>query len=165
MPESVELGAGPKGWIDLKFAVGTAVVCVAFVASSVGYGSSRLGSASAVLQYLSGERLILDQHVKGLGDVRAGSQHSLAYRLTNRPVRLLGAKTSCSCAVLGDLPREVAQSESVDIRISIRAAKMPSDINGNLTIFTDDPQYKMLGANFTGRVIDTSADSASDRPQ
>lgn len=88
---------------------------VAILAGGLAYCSHRLGSLSATLSFLQGERILVDHPVQALGRLPDKTQKRLVYRLTNlgsAPVRIIGLHSTCSCLIPGDPPDFIGPGES-----------------------------------------------------
>ncbi len=65
------------------------------------------GSFSAAMAYLRGDRLIADAYTQSVGIVGGGEQPAVFFKLTNmsnQAVEILGAKSSCTCLMMDQLP-------------------------------------------------------------
>lgn len=117
------------------------------------YARYKFGSATGALAYMSGERLIVDRPMQSLIDMKAGSSRTIFFKLTNltgRTVQFLGSRTSCACAVIGELPQSLAESERCSIQVRITSPQTRSSFNGTLRLFTDDPQQQVIRLGFAG---------------
>lgn len=80
---------------------------VAMVLALATYGRVRFGSLPGALAYARGERLFMEPRVRALGALPSDSEHSTSFALTNwtgRSVQLVGSTSSCSCAMVDELP-------------------------------------------------------------
>jgi hypothetical protein len=96
---------GPTGFRTLAVILS---LTLAVLAVGAGYGRLRFGSVSATVDSRRGQSLLVDERAKSVSGVQAGSQVVVSYAVTNisdRPVRLIGASSSCSCTVIQDLPK------------------------------------------------------------
>jgi hypothetical protein len=117
------------------------VLTLTFLALGAGYGRYRLGSVSAALAFLRGGRLLVDEPVKSIDGVRAGSQVVISYTLANlsgRPLKLVGMAASCTCTVIEDIPMTLAMSETKMVTAKIKTSDGESDLSGSIRLFTDD---------------------------
>jgi len=140
----------------LRGPAATAGMTLAVLAACAGYGHARFGSAAAALAYVNGDRLLVDLSAKSLGDAPAGGRRTVRYALTNlsgRAVKILGARTSCSCAVVGGLPGELAAGETRAVEVAVTMPAISSDIRGGVDVYTDDPRQGTLKLVYTGRVV------------
>lgn len=133
----------------------------------VGTGRVYFGSVSAALSYLQSERLLADHKVHSLGDLVIGSKQKFSFGLRNmtgRSVRLLGARTSCSCALLKELPEELENGESRRVELEVAAPQEPMAILGGLELFTSDPNVPVLTLGFTGRAVASGSSEGVRNP-
>ena len=127
---------------------------IVLLGGSAGIGVHRFGSLSHTLAYARGVRLLADEPTMDLGPMEAGSRMTFAFRLTNltgRPIKLIGAQTSCSCMVVDDLPTTIPPLQSRAIPVGIEApsqADMPA--SGSVRFFTDEPDALELALGYTG---------------
>jgi hypothetical protein len=128
-----------------------------FLGLFAGLGWYRFGSLAHAKAYLRGERLLVADRARSLGDVPAGTTLTLQYAVTNltgHPVRLLGAQPSCSCTMTGDLPMTLAASETRSIPVAIDTTEGGKEaLAGTVDVFTDDPQFQTFRLAFAGRIV------------
>ena len=75
-----------------------------------------------------------------------GSEHELRFMIRNlgsHPIHILGASSSCTCAVVGEKPREILPGVSRPIFVSLHVDRA-TDIVGRVTVYTDDPDHREL---------------------
>ncbi len=80
------------------------------------------GSLGSFLAWMSGHRVIAENHRSYLGKVIVGESKDIRFRITNfsrDPVKIVGAKTSCSCAAFKELPIDLAPGGPSDIRVTV----------------------------------------------
>lgn len=80
------------------------------------------GSLDAAKAYLSGENILVDSLTRYAGEVNRNEFVDVTYRLSNpthSPVRVLGAKASCSCIAILDLPTTVDPKSDKLIRLRV----------------------------------------------
>ncbi|GIX00665.1 MAG: hypothetical protein KatS3mg111_3997 [Pirellulaceae bacterium] len=85
-------------------------------------GIAWFGSLDAARSYLSGDPLVVDSFTKFAGEVKEGEFVDVPFRLhnpTSAPVDVLGAKASCSCVAILDLPTTVAPGGDKSIRLRV----------------------------------------------
>lgn len=122
----------------LKWAGGTAVVLIGITAAA----TALYGSPDAALARLRGESLTTDPYLDlgtgKPGDLLEGA--ATIRNVTDRPIRLVGGTSDCSCTVLPDLPATVEPGGSVAVRVQLT---IPAGRAGRLTrtviLRTDDP--------------------------
>jgi hypothetical protein len=128
-----------------------------FLALFAGMGWYRFGSFTNAKAYLRGERLLVADGARSLGDVPAGTKLTLEYAVTNltgHPVRLLGARPSCSCTVIDDLPATLAAFETRSIPVVVDTSEGGKEaLAGTVDVFTDEPRSQTLRLAFAGRIV------------
>lgn len=142
---------------ELRWLFGTLAATFLILCFCVEYGRYRFGSVSAALTYLKGRRIHIDQETKSFGDCLTGGISSVQYSVRNisgRKVRLFGVRTSCSCALVGDLPKVIENNQAITVKVLIAAPRKPADISGSVDIYTDLPQHPALKLGYTGRAVD-----------
>lgn len=114
------------------------------------------GSLAAAIASARGEHLLADSRARDVGVIPAGSRLAIRFTLTNltvRPINLLGASTSCSCAIVGDLPATIGAAEAGTIQVEVTAPKECSSFSGMVTLFTDDLRHREFTLKYAGRAI------------
>ena len=84
------------------------------------------GSPAAVVEYLAGRSVVSPGKEQFAGSVTVGQRVSRTFSLknvSNRPVRVVGAKTSCRCIGTQDLPLELPPGQSRSLRIDLVASE------------------------------------------
>jgi hypothetical protein len=165
-----KLGGGRKvdrspPWRGLLAVV---VLTSLFLGLFAGLGRYRFGSFARARAYVRGDRLFVDDRDRSIGDIRAGTKLTLQYAVTNltgHPVRLLGARPSCSCTVVDDLPATLAALETRSIPVVIDTSERVKEaLTGTVDIFTDEPRSQTLRLAFAGRIVaDRAPDSGAGR--
>lgn len=102
-----------------------AMPLVASVILFIGFGASvtAFGSPIAAFAWLQGNRLTVEPTVMDLGEVEAGPQRTVSFRVTNhgeRPVTLVGGTSTCNCTATEGLPIDIPPggSRSVPVKVS-----------------------------------------------
>ncbi len=119
---------------------GILVLAASFLAAAAGVGYYWCGSLTSAIAFLRGDSLIPDAYLKSFGSTLVGSETEVRFRLWNRTgrvIRILGAKTSCTCLVTSELPRDVAPGGRTDLMVTVRAKK-PGSLSQSLQVITDD---------------------------
>jgi len=81
------------------------------------------GSTGASVAYLRGMSVAIEPTSHHLGEIPAGRTSAAEFvvqNLTRKPVTILGARSSCQCTVVNDLPLTLAARERRSLRISVR---------------------------------------------
>ena len=122
-----------------------------------GFGRFWFGSLDNARAFVRGERLAVTELNRSLGDVAAGTKLTLHYPITNltgHPVKILGARPSCSCTVVDFPPKVLAASETWSIPVSVDASEgSKTSLSGTVDVFTDEPEAQTLRLSFEGRIV------------
>lgn len=138
----------------------TTVATVFLLVAFAGYGASRCGSIPAALDYVRGDRLLVDARVQSLGPAPAGSSRVISYTLRNfasHSIAVQGARTSCACAVVTDVPFVIEPGGSHTLGLSLVVSGVRERLDGSFTLYTDDPDVPKLELGYVGRVLATES--------
>jgi len=108
------------------------------------------------LARLRGEAITADPAVCDVGEGTLGEERTFRIRLTNRadrPVRLVGGTTTCSCIAIGDLPITLGNGETADIEVSVKFVGSPGRFQRLFVLLPDDEIQPKVFARFSGQVI------------
>jgi hypothetical protein len=133
----------------LRLPSGAAVIPVRVAAVLVvltGVGSWLYGSPQAALARLRGDALTASADFLYLGSGSAGQELEAAIEVrnwTDRPVRLVGGTSDCSCVTTSDLPLTILPGEArpVTVRLRVPAAK-PGALTRVAELWTDLDQQR-----------------------
>ena len=140
------------GWTScqagLKWAGGFAAILVVIV----GIGISVFGSTEAAIARLRGESLGVTPGVLDFGAGKPGDKLTrvvTVHNYTNRPVKLIGGTSDCSCLAAKDMPITVKPGGQQEIRISfVMPHANPGRMSRWVELYTDclDQQRIRLNA-------------------
>lgn len=105
------------------------------------------GSVSAAMTFFSGQRLVVDSSSKFGGSVEKGDFVDVIYKLSNlsrQSVRVIGAKSSCSCLGVLDLPIAIGIGESKDVRVRLFGNKVNTLQSEMVALIFDDTLQKQM---------------------
>jgi hypothetical protein len=131
---------------------GCAVAALVGVAIFEGWAYARFGSMDMGLRYLQGQRVALRSPVVDLGDVNGNVEQNAPFELvnlTNHPVRILGAKTDCSCIAPDGLPITIPPLVAVTLKARAHLVGHKSSFVFNVVFYTDLDEQPVL----TGRLV------------
>lgn len=80
------------------------------------------GSLDSAYGFVTGQPVLVDTQTRFAGTVRQSESVDVVYQLSNsssQPLRITGAKTTCSCMGILDLPTTLAPGQSRDIRLRV----------------------------------------------
>ncbi|HWE37483.1 MAG TPA: DUF1573 domain-containing protein [Isosphaeraceae bacterium] len=112
------------------------------------------GSISMALDFVAGERLLVDEHRKSFGSLASGQSSSLEFtvnNMTGHTVRIIGCQSKCTCTMAQGLPMSIPSSERRVVRILIHALPRPGEVAEALWLYTDDRGRPQIIINVTGR--------------
>jgi hypothetical protein len=124
------------------------VVVGVIVACSVGVGAWVYGSPQAALARLRGESITVTPGYLEFGSGHPGDMREATAEVrnwTDRPVRLIGGTSDCSCVVTSSLPIKLKPGEThtILVRMQIRESQ-PGAFTRNVELWTDyDNQRKI----------------------
>lgn len=113
------------------------------------------GSIESALGYLRGDRLIPEVRSKSFGLISGHADLLIPIRIKNllrRPVRVLGAKTSCTCVVIDNLPMTLPPTSVSAIRVRVRPSVKSGQVTESIRIITDYKDQAYLDITLTGEV-------------
>ncbi|MGO9922025.1 MAG: DUF1573 domain-containing protein [Isosphaeraceae bacterium] len=117
---------------------------------------AEFGSIPSALSYLRGARLIPLRYSVPAGTVVRGEERILEFKLKNwsdKPIVILGAKSSCTCVSLGDFPIRVPSGGTNNLGVRLRTKKRkPGPISERMRIYTDEKRSHGLTLAVTGVV-------------
>jgi hypothetical protein len=133
------------------------VICTSVVFALVAaWGYLQFGSVPAAMARLRGDQLLVDAYSKSFGPLEAEQSGTVVFNLLNtarRPVTVLGARSSCTCAAAGDLPIVVPSGERRSIRIVVKRDRRPGGVSEEVRLFTDEPSQPELVLRVEGTFL------------
>ncbi len=114
------------------------------------------GSIAASLAYARGDRLIVDATNKSFGTLRSNSDGTLVFQIRNlasRPITVLGARSSCTCTAVENLPLTIQPRETHPLKIRIRPGKKTGDIDEKVSLFSDFSIQTELILKVVGKIV------------
>jgi dolichol-phosphate mannosyltransferase len=103
------------------------------------------GSLDAGVGYLSGETVLVDRVAKFGGRLTPGSMAEGEWRLKNvsrKTVRILGARNSCRCVVVEDLPLSIEPGTVQTIRFRVYGTVKSGVRKEAVELYFDDPSFR-----------------------
>jgi hypothetical protein len=116
----------------------------------------KFGSIEAALAFVAGDRLLISTQTQSVGDLLPGQRSTVEFRLTNlsnAPVIVVGARVSCVCVSVQELPLAVPRSETRRLAIVVRAPAKQGLISENIQLYTNAPGESMRTLKIVGRVV------------
>jgi hypothetical protein len=131
--------------------VSAAVVLVLLGAA----GSWVYGSPGAALARLRGDPLTVNPDYLELGAIPVGESRDAALTVCNwsdRPVRLIGGTSDCTCTTLSDLPVTIAPGERTTVAIHLVAPPGAGLLTRMVMLRTDHPDQPQVRVRLGCRV-------------
>lgn len=107
-----------------------------------------------------GGLLVTESTTKRLGEMPPGQVQTASFVLKNlgdRPVKLIGAKASCSCTAVDGVPVTVAPSGSREVTFRVATPSQPGPVDGEVTLYTNNPEQVEIRLRYAGEVVDPTA--------
>ena len=99
------------------------------------------GSPQSAIGFLSGNSVTARTSHRYAGEVHPDATATTTFELRNvsdRPIRVLGAKASCRCVAIDDLPLTLGPKETKAIRVQLVAGKVPGVQRESAELLFDD---------------------------
>ncbi len=142
--------ASPRlSWVKLTFLLSNIGLALLVV-----LGWARFGSVSSALGFLAGDRLVPDAYSKDFGTAKAREDAWVTFNLTNysnRTIRVVGFKSSCTCAYASDLPMTIPAAATAPLKVKIRSNSFKAFLSESIRLFTDDHRVRDPSLTVTGR--------------
>jgi hypothetical protein len=120
-----------------------------------GVGAWLFGSPDAALARLRGERVSVRPGLVDVGRGAPGQSVEATVELVNRtdrPVRIIGGTSDCSCVTTIDLPLSLAPGEARQMTIAVRLPAGHGFFNRKAVLWTDHEQARVISLTLTGRI-------------
>jgi len=143
-------------WNQVKTPLLVIGLTLGISAACLGYGHRRFGSFEATIDFVRGQRLLVDSQSRAFGEVPTSSEFKLRYLMTNmtgRPVRLVGSRSSCTCSMVDQSASVLPNGESREIVVQVTAPDQPREVSGVIEVVTDDPEFLRFPLSFQGRAV------------
>jgi hypothetical protein len=135
-------------------AVGAAAVLLALT----GVGSWVYGSPQTALARLRGESLTVSSDYVDFGACPAGQMAERVVEVRNwsdRPVRLIGGTSDCSCLTTADLPLTIPPGEArpVTVQLTVPPAKLGA-LTRVVELWTDNDEHRTIRLQVGCRIVE-----------
>jgi len=113
------------------------------------------GGIGPAVANLKGDRLIADSYSKSFGTAESGQIPVVVFNMTNaanRPITILGVRSSCTCVVPDDIPMTVAPRESRPLRVGLKTGLKAGRVSEQLLIYTDCKENPEILLRIVGQV-------------
>ncbi len=148
-PRADVRSASQSGWPAMLGVAGVLLVGL------TGYGTARYGSPAAAIARLRGDVLLAEPDVLVLGATAPGRMLDGVVHISNlsdRPVRLVGGTSDCSCIATDSLPLTIPAGDTVAVPITLR---VPATAAGTFTrtaeLRTDHDRQRTIRLRLSGR--------------
>jgi hypothetical protein len=145
---------GTGSYVQMAKISVTIAVILAIVAA---WAIHRFGSLSKAASYLAGERLLADSRIKTIGTVEVGWRGRVGFsvkNVSNDPVTIFGARSSCTCAVVdAELPVSLPPGHAYTLNVNLNPYAKPYEFSEKIDLFTSCKSQSILTLRVTGRVV------------
>jgi hypothetical protein len=103
--------------------------------------SWRCGGFFQFVAYLDGKTIYIEPRVCDLGECEADSNSEAVFSLTNltpKLITIVGAGSSCNCAVVDRLPLDIQSGNTINVKIVIRLPKEASVYDQIVTLLVSE---------------------------
>jgi len=107
------------------------------------------------LAYLKRDLVYLSPSYKDIGSHPQGAVAKIQFGIVNKsnyPIKVIGGRVSCNCAILNNLPLIVPANESLDVDIEMNFIGKNGVFTHTFYLFTDSNKNNQLNGIVTGRV-------------
>ena len=120
-----------------------AIVTTIFLGLSLYHGSARIALAA-----LRGSEVVVTPEAVDLGDIEPLSTQQVTFRIrniSNRPIRIFGAKTSCACSTANlDFPVTLSPGKTLPITLTLKIGKNRSHFLEYAVLYSDSESNKRV---------------------
>jgi len=130
----------PKAQTRFREYLWTAAIGVGCVFAFFCYGWWSTGSIRESVMYMNGQRLFLKPSAIDLGNIKTSEIINISFGVRNlsvTPVKLIGAKKTCSCISIDSFPQVILPREEKELVFSIQAPQHTGTFTQSLTAYTD----------------------------
>lgn len=117
-----------------------------------GSAAIRLGSLARLQDFLAGKSHCVEPTHLNLGTGDAGESIAARVRIVNlgfQPLKIIGARPSCSCTVVDSIPLEIEPWKAATISVEIRRLKGP--FSHSILFYTNYADNRRVVVTLDGR--------------
>ncbi len=125
---------------------------VLVLAGACGIGLHQFGSVGNSIAFLRGETVHVGNPSQTI-NVMPHQPFEVSYdvvNLSNYPIKIIGAQSSCTCTSVSELPMTLEPHQSKTFKVNVSASKTDKDQSGSVRLFTTDEHRRSLLLTFTG---------------
>ena len=129
-------------WILMPVGGAFLLLALSFGALYLMSGDARVGWA-----YLRGDALIVSPASIDLGRIPPAERQDFEISVKNiasRPIKIVGASSTCTCLAIDGLPKTIAAGQSVTLKARVVAPRDKPEFAQVLTYYTDSPESPKL---------------------
>lgn len=131
------------------------ISCGLILFIGLGFFFLKRGEWTGILDYIAGKRIVVKDQIQNMGSIPAGVVKPLSFHvsnLTDKSVRVVGARATCGCIEVKNLPREILQSDTEEIEVLVETPASPGPISGKVILLTDSPLHPTAVLQYSGIV-------------
>lgn len=145
-------------WIRHSLSIAALVISVL-----VAWAYLRFGSLTIALGYAGGQRLFVENASQDFGQVGVGQAVSIDFNVINlskRVITIVGARSSCTCAVPEGLPLRLDPGTTGLVRVRVNTNGKSGPVAASVPLYTQGPAGADVALEVRGFV-----DSSDSEPQ
>jgi hypothetical protein len=132
-----------------------ATLFAGMVLATVLFGLVKYGSVTASIAAIRNQPLVVDHVTKSFGTIGVGQKIQVEFHLQNvsdRPIQLLGCRTSCDCVTTTEIPTAIEPHGDKLLRFNMTPEQAKRDYVTRIKVFTDVPTQPEAELVLAGRV-------------
>jgi len=147
--------AAAFSWLRELIATGVGAAILLALLTSVFF--VMFENPAKALAALRGESITVMPAVSDAGEALSGTERVFDIQLTNwtdRPVRIVGGTSDCTCIATASLPITLGPNENRSIKVLVNFRGGNGSFQHRFQLLTDDDTQRVVIARFVGRVRD-----------
>jgi hypothetical protein len=135
---------------------GTLCLLVLMVGVFSAWATLRFGAIRAGIAYVAGEPVFVDRDVIDFSTMKEGEHYTASFSVRNLSsgnIRLIGSKSSCSCAVVEGIPTVIEPGETTMARVRLHPRVASKPISESIDLYTDNSEGRTIRIRIRGTVV------------
>lgn len=119
------------------------------------WASRKYGSLEAAIHFFQGQRVVVDQEFRNLGNLKRNQLVVFNVHVKNTlpyEIKIIGRSVSCTCTSLIGLGQSIAPHENANFQVNVKVPDMLGHISGKIKILFDSSIDDQIEANYYGEV-------------